>query len=457
MASTLKQYWTGEIARIAAERAAHLALVSAARAQTLAVQADQRSHADALQAAAKAVDEARQALARIAMPADGDPAIASFEAAIKAWRGARVTLAADELKLQQLRPELAREEDTLAALASQLAYAKAAQQAETAASLARQALVDRLSSGDLATLAADATAALAASAAVAAARVESEFPTSGSAAKSFLQRVRARRGLVNDSAAAAAEVRGLAFVAAHAALVKAQADFDAARATVQACAVARPQLVADAAALAALAALPAPNPPVYPILTRWEHELLFDPAQQAARETALANLTAADQAQATVRSAQTAYDTAMLAALKAAPDATVAELDATAVNAERGALNAKTALLVAARAGVSGADASLLASWFAAVPEGLWDALDRLDDASARLTALAGPPTPADRVSALGLAEAALATALAATRSTEAQAVGAARALARADGIASAERETRAQRVLAYARYSTMF
>ena len=457
MASTLKQYWLDESARIDAERAAHLIVATALRAQTLAAQASQRSDADALAAAATAVDAARAALAKIVMPADGDPAIAALEAALEALNAARVTLARDELGVQALRAELAREEATLAALVGQLGSAQTTAKTEDAALQARQAVADRLTIGDLASLAGDAAAALAASAATAAARVESELPASGTPAKSLLGRVRARRALIEGSAHAAASVQALAFAAANTLLAKAQADFDAAVAAVQALAVAGPRLAADAAALAALAALPAPVPPNYPILTRWEHDLLFDATLQAAREAALANLTAVDDAQGAVRSAQTAYDTALLAAMKAAPDATQAELDAGAANAERGTLDAKLALRVTARGGVSGADAAALAAWFAAVPDKLWDALDLLDGASVRLTALVGPPTPANLVAAMGAAETALATALTAARSAEARAVGAQRALARACGIALAERETRAQRERAYVRAGAMF
>ena len=457
MASTLKQYWLDESARIDAERAAHLSVATALRAQSLAAQASQRNHADALVTATKAVDAARAALAKIVMPADGDPAIAALEAALEALNSARVTVAHDELGVQALRAELAREEATLATLVGQLGSAQATAKTEDAALQARQAVADRLTTGDLASLAGDATAALAASAATAAARVESELPTNGTPAKSLLGRVRARRALIEASADAAAAVTALAFVAANTALTKAQSDFDAAVAAVQALAVAGPRLAADSAVLATLAALPALAPPVYPILTRWEHELLFDATLQAAREAALANLTAVDDAQGAVRSAQTAYDTALLAAMKAASDATQAELDAGAVNAERGALDAKLVLLVTARGGVSGADAAALAAWFAAVPDKLWDALDQLDGATARLTALVGPPTPANRVAAMTAAETALATALTAARSADGQAMGAQRALARAIGIAVAERETRAQRERAYVRAGAMF
>jgi len=317
---------------------------------------------------------------------------------------------------------------------------------------------DALTTGSLARLAADAAAALTGFGADARARVEGEFPASGTAAKDFLKRVRARRAIIEASATSAAGVETAAFTASHAALAQAQRAFDTALQAVSARFQAGSALAADVATLERLAALPVAVPPTsFPVLTPWQHARLHDASRKSAREAALAKLKAVDDAQLALRSAQASYDQALHAAMQAEPDATPAQLDATTLSVQRAALDGKAADLEAARTAVDAGERASLQAWFAAVPDALWEALESLDSALARLTLLSGPPAAATLLADLDAAEAALASALSAARLTQRKAAGAGAAHLRASAAQLAESETQRQRADAVARSASLF
>lgn len=459
--ATLTQYWSDEVTRIGAALATAQASVATLRSAVLAAEADQRSAAEAERSQSAALAAARRALAAIAMPADGDPLLAAMESALVALRAAQAARAQGEYQRLVLRTQLDQAEQSAARLASALTAAQQALARETAAAAARQDLVDLLTTGSLANLASDAADALTNFQATATARVAGEFPTSATASEDFLGRVRARRALVKAIADSAAGVETAAYSANHPALDAAQRDFDAAVVAVQAVADAAAQLAADNATLSELAALPAPNPPTsYSILTRWEHDLLHDASKKTQRETTLGVLTAVDAARSAVIAVQVAYDTARNAALKAEPDKTPAQLDATTLSAQKAALDAKLDDLGGARddyAALPAADRAALDDWFAAVPDALWDALDSLDAAIARLERLKGPPSVASLVGAMNTAESTLEAALRAARLAQRQDLGGQAALVGATAQLAAQRDTVARRASAMVRSNTLF
>jgi len=458
MATPLEQYWTDEVNRLTARRIAQHADVIAQRAALTAVRAMQLTASGAVKMQSDAVDAARRALAGIPMPADGDPLLAAMELALVGLAEAQAALADADLAAQAGSAELARMEAEGTLLDASLAAAEGSKAQEMKARDARQAMIDKLTSGDLATLAADAAAVLAASGATARARVEGEFPTSTTNAKSFLKRVRARRAIVEESLKSATAAETAAYGAGESLRAQKQRGFERAAAAVRWAAEAAPRLAADAATLARLAALPAPNPPgQYPILTRWQHDRLHDATKKTARESALAKLTDADTAFAAARNAQQAYDLALHAAMKAEPDKTQAQLDATTLATERGTLTTKLADLSTARGAMTADELAAVKSWYAAVPEKLWDELDKLDTALARLAALVGPPAPADLITALAAAETAFADALKDERLAARQEAGADAALVRAAAAQLAERETAASRARAFAHSAALF
>ena len=459
---TLTQYWSDEVTRIGSALIAAQGELSLLRGAVLSAEATQRTTANLVRSNGDAVAAARRGLAAIPMPADGDPLLATMEAALVALHTAQATLAEGQRELLVLRARLQDAEATVQRLTAELAGAQATLDRETQAAAARQALADRFGAGgSLANLLPDAQAALAAHQATAADRVEGEFPTSATAAEDFLGRVRERARLVRDIAASAADVERPAYTAANTALAVAQRDFDAAVAALQTTADAGAQVAADIATLARLAVLPAPHPPdSYPVLTRWQHDLLHDPGRQAQREATLALLTAVDDARRAVIPFQVAYDQALAAAMKAEPDKTVAQLDATTLSAQRGALDAALGQVDIARnayAAADPADRTLLDEWFAAVPDALWEALDALDGAVGRLEKLTGSPTPGDLAAAMDAAEVTLEAALRAAREAGRQTQGGQRAVQRATARLGAERDTVAARASAMARSGTLF
>lgn len=459
MATTLKQYCTDEVARLTTRLASQRSDVTAQRTTLTASRALQVAASDAVRAQGDAVEAARRALAGIPMPADGDPLLVAMESALIGLAEAQASLASADLTVQVQAADLARQEAQQAALEAGLAEAQRQLDRETRETAARQKMADALTTGALATLAADATAALGSFEADARARIEGEFPSSTTNAKNMLKRVRARRDLVQQSLQAAATVEAAAFNDDTSALAQAQRAFDSAAAAVRWAAEAAPRLEADRATLKRLAELPAAAPPnSYPVTTRWQHDRLHDAGKKAARENALAKLTAVDDAVAAARTAQQAYDTGLHAAMKDQPDKTQAELDAAApVAGLRTTLTTKIGAVATARAAMSQAELDLVKSWFACVPETLWDALDKLDTAAARLKVLAGPPTPATLLASLAAAETALAAALDAARLAARKGLGADLALMRAGALQSAERETAASRAKAYAHSAAFF
>lgn len=457
MATTLEQFWTDEVARLLSLRTALDAETTGRRGALQAAQATQLLASDSLRLHTAAVDAARQALAAIAMPADGDPLLVAMELARVAQADAQAALASADFAVQVAQAELKRMLATQATLDATLAEAQATLRGELVARAARQLMIERLTSGALSTLAADAALALSEFESDARARVEAEFPGSATNAKNFLKRARARRALVDDSLQAASAVEAAAEAAAVSPLAQAQRQFDSAVAALRDAADAAPRLDADGGTLARLAALPAPTASSRPIVSRWQFERLHDPSRKTARENALTKLTDVDAAMGTARAAQQAYDNALHAAIRAEPDKTRAELDATTLSAELATLTSKLGELQTARAALSADEVATVKAWFAAVPDRLWDELDKLDGALARLAALVGPPTPAERIDALVAAETALTAALAADRLARRGQAAAGVARQRAAAMLAAERETAWSRGRAFAHSGALF
>lgn len=466
MATTLKQFWSDEVARISARLASLDTELTTLRGSpvttgTLTLAQDALAAASsAVATQTKAADDARKALAGIPMPGDADPLLVAMAQALMDLADARANLAGNDQAVQAKSAELNRLQGQQAALQAALSDANKALSRADKDAATRQTWVDALTSGDLMNLATDAAAALAASEATARARVEGEFPSNATPAKDFLSRARARRGLAQGSLTQASTVASAAVSAASSALARAQRSFDAAALAVRQAFDAAPRLATDSAELQRLAALPAahPAPPTrYPIVSVWQHQRLHDASQKTNRENALAKLSDVDQAAADLRTAQAAYDSALHTAMAANPDQTQAELDAGVVKPKKDDLSAQQATLSAKRGAISGAEISLVKAWFAAVPNPLWDALDQLDSAVSRLMALVGPPAPAALIAALTAAEAALVTALDADRVAQRQLDSTALAAQRASDLLASERATAAARASAFEHGATLF
>ncbi|MBQ0957490.1 hypothetical protein KAK06_00835 [Ideonella sp. 4Y11] len=422
MATTLLQYWTDERTWLDAA----LLSLQADAAQAQAALQDARSRlAAASQALSQhtAADEAaRRALAAIAMPGDSEPLLAAIEAARAGQARARAAAAQASQDAAAAQAESDRQGAWRGVLQAERDVAHRAVQRAQADQDTRQQAIDALLAGTLAT---DAAQALTDHESTARARIEGEFPSHGTAAKHFLKRVRARRALAVQSAALTASAEATARSASDSAVALAQRGLDSALAALgMAAGGGAAVLAAQSAALAQLAALPAADPGAgrYPVLTAAQRERLHDPARKSARETALAKLTAADDASAQWRDALQAYELAWHAAMVAQPGASRAALDSGLLAAERSALDAKALARDNAISAISAAEQATLETWFASVPDTLWAALERLDEALARLGALTTPA--ATLVAAVSSAEATLVSAL----ETEVQAHRAARA-----------------------------
>lgn len=456
--STLTQYWIDEAGRLDAALGAARADTGVARLAQAAAQTQSRLAADAVRLAADAVTVARKALAGIPTPADGDPLLLAMTQALIAWHEAQHAQAGADLALQSARAEVERLQGQEAALLVELAEVTAAQQQQSQAALQRAAAVAALgASGVWATLAADAGQALSDFEAGARSRVEGEFPTHATASKNFLARVRARRALVLDSAAQAQDVATTGLAASTGALALAQRRFDQAWQAVRSLVETAPRLADDRDTLARLAALPAPHPTVpvsYPILTPAQHDALFDASLKSAREAALVKLSIADGAEDDWRKARAAYDKALNAALKAHPGKTVAELNGAEIKTEFDDLAAKAGVRADKRNDLTADPVAYatLQAWFAAVPEPLWDTLDQMDGAIARLNVFKGPPTPAQRLQDLADREAELVTALGAARLAARTQRIAEQATQRALAQSQAEQATAARRAKAASR-----
>lgn len=452
--STLTQYWSGEIGRLTPELGAVRGDLAVARAALIAAQTASRLSSDALRAARDEVDASRAALAGIPMPADGDPLLDRMSEALVDWREAQQAAVRAELALHAAKSDAARLQAREGRVAADLADAEAALLREGRGADERQAAIDALTTGAHATASADAAQALSDFETEARARVEGEFPSDASPDRDFLTRVRARRALVVDAVNAAGEVEAAALAAGHPALAVAQRRFQQAWEAVRAMADAAPRLADDRATLARLAALPAANPPSgFPIVTPAQHAALFDPGLEVVRKDALVKLKAADDAQQAWQVARTAYDLALHAAVKQHPDKTVDQLNAAEVAAEWGNLTSAGDDLQDARDDLE-ADAGYgtLQAWFAAVPEPLWDALEQLDAAVARLALIKGPPTVASRAADLAARESDCAAALADARLAVRAQEAALQAVDRASARQQALRDTILRRARAVSR-----
>ena len=459
--STLTQYWADETGRLDLALDAVHTDVTAARLAQASAQTQSRLAADTVRTAFETVALARKALAGIPTPADGDPLLRAMSQALTAWREAQHAQVSADLILQSAKAEVERLQAWQAVLQQELAEVAAAQLLESKAALQRAAAVASLKAGGAwADLAADATQALGDFEAGARSRVQGEFPSSAAPEKDFLTRVRARRALVLGSAVQAQDVATASVSASTAELAQAQRQFDQAWQAVRTLVESAPRLADDRDTLARLAALPAPHPTVpvsYPVLTPAQHDELFDAGLESAREDALALLTLADAAEDAWRAAQGDYDKALNAALKAHPDKSVADLNGSEIQAEFDALNDAVIERSDKRADLTG-DATAhatLQGWYAAVPELLWDTLDQLDNAIARLTVFKAAPTPSQRLQDLADREADLVTVLAASRVAVRTQRIAEQAALRSLGQSRAEQATAARRAKAASRDTT--
>jgi hypothetical protein len=455
--TTLKQFWIDEVALLTAHSDAQRDAAKAARTAFTDAQTEMKRAAEAVRVKAGDVDRARKALAAIPTPADGDPLLTAMEQALIALADAEADLASADLAVQTLAADLAQKEARAAVLEAALRDAKQRSTGAAKAADDRETLAVAITTGELANVATEAQAALATYETNARARVEAEFPSSATAAESFLGRARARRKIVSDSLGAASAVETAAAQAGTSPVAQARAAFDAAVAAVASVAGAAPRLEADRATLQRLAELPAPTTTTFPILTLSQHEHLHDAGKQAAREAALSKLTDVDKAAVDLRAVEKAYDLALHAAMRANPDKTRAELVAGPVKTEYEAIGTRRTDLTTAAGKISAEELSVVKAWFAAVPPTLWTALDQLDAALVRLKSLAGPPAPAALVTALTTAEAALTAALVAEALELRKQEAADLALRRASSLFAAERETAPARALAYEHGAALF
>ncbi|APV49329.1 hypothetical protein BWI17_06320 [Betaproteobacteria bacterium GR16-43] len=394
--TTLVQFWTEEAVRLGnALSQAGTTLNAAGAAESLA--SDRFTAAGkALAAERDKVEAKRKALAGIPTYADGNPLLAEMRTAVMAMRAAAAESVAADADLRAKRAKRQEASAKVADLTPRLAEAKKARDAAKLASDKRQALVDKATTAPLKDLPADATALIAGDGAAAKAAVEGEFPKNAAPAKDFLARVRARRQLGAATATTAATVATKAIdvnktwdektTRAAAKTAALQRAFDAAVEDLRAFTAAPSRFDAANAVLKSLVAQARPS------LTPAQKDELLSPADAARvtnRENALAKLKDRDDAQVVALATRAAYDQALLDAQAAAdPDKTEAELWAADA-----ALKAKFDLIAAKDALVAAADAQVampvLQSWFAAVPDALWDQLEALDGASADLAAIA--------------------------------------------------------------------
>lgn len=467
MPVTLTTYWTNEAAALAATLDATQLELDAARKAAIEAGIALSAASNAAQQAKDAVAAARRRLANAAMPADGEALLDEMRAAIAAWRQAVADQAAQAsaaLAADSRRDALA-ERAAMQTLAWQEAAAALAREQELGKMRDAWALAATMP--PISGLPADADAALAANEAAATAKVEADFPTHADADKDFLGRARERRLLAQNVAGDAADLAAAAVTASTAWLeastrkqdlvARKKREFDLAAGHLRSFAESSPRVLQAIATLAQLAAGPSP-------LTDAERaELLTaDAVLQADREDALALLTARDEAQAQLQQAQADYAAALAVARVAAPDKTDEQLrnaDA-ALKGKFDAMATRATALAAADTplgdGSEGSPRAVLKEWFAAVPDALWEQLDKLDGSIAILQA-AKSTNPANLVAAVAAAEDALATALGdarlEARQVAARNQGLASLLAAAEASAtlSGRREQAAQRYLALA------
>lgn len=459
---TLTDYWNDEVSRIDAALANARTELATLRSELRDTEAEARALAAELKAHTDTVAAARQALAKIAMPADGDPLLELMRSALVDLNTARADVARSQGRRLALRAAASALDTEIAGLESEAGLAHASLDAIATVNAQRQATVDKFAVGGiLEALVSTAQTALSEHEASARARVEGEFPTNANPDKSLLARARARAQLVRDIVASAASVEHAADAGRRTALDIAMRDYEAALDALLSLGEAGASVRADVSTLARLAALPAASAPdSFPILSPWQHALLHDSTGKTKRENTLAKLTAVDQARAALIPLQAAYDQARHAAMKAEPDKTLAELDATSLAAEKAALDTQESALDAARSTYTGLDPAnlqLLDAWFAAIPDALWAALEALDGAVLRLQTIATGPTPASLDSAIDVAETALESALRSARAQQRQTLGSQRAYALAEAKWTAHRTTEAAQVSAMSHSNVLF
>ncbi|MEK8086428.1 hypothetical protein WNB94_08430 [Aquabacterium sp. A3] len=414
--STLITYWQSEASRILQAQAEARARLATLRQEGAVTRQALRTAQDQALTAAAEQERLRAALARVTMPADATPLLNDLSAA----RVAQAQALSDQAEAEGVLAQQAFDQDVLSrwlqaleADAAQVDVELAQAQAEATA---RTAFVNELQTGRWQEAANDATAALAAHETTAKARVEGAFPATDPAQPLLLQRLRDRAEAARDGTLRAQSRAQSAHAAAHPALAQAERAHAQALAAVREFADAATKVADDVDTLAALAALPAGRGP---LTDAQAARLAFngDAALLAQAEAALALLKAVDDAEDTVRSKQSAYDLAWAAARATTPDATLAALHAGAIKtpfdeltaAKLNRRNAHTAL-------AAHADHPLLQRWLADVPDALWDALERLDAALARLKRLKDGTPLSQLLSALTLAESQHADALQAAR-----------------------------------------
>lgn len=446
--STLTGYWQSEADRIQQTLTEARARMATLRQDGQVARQALRAVQDQALTAANAQDTLRAALARIAMPADAKPLLNALNAA----RVSQAQAQSEQLRLEGLLAEWAVETDGLSQRMQALeaeaeVVARAWRQAQAEAA-ARAGFVAELQAGRWQDAVADATAALAAHEATARERVEGAFPASDATKPLLLQRLRDRAEAARDAHAQAELVEQATYAPAHPALAQAQRAHARAWAAVQAYADAAAHVADDTAALAALAALPTP---LGPLTAAQADRLRFEGnAPRLARaEAMLALLKDVDDAEDTLRAKQAAYEQAWAAARAAKPDATLAALHAADLKAPLKARDdALKARKEAHKALTEHADHGLLQAWLADVPDTLWDALDRLDGARARLNRLKSGTALSQLLSALTLAESQHADALQAARLAQRQQAAAQQAWA----ILAARAEAEQARLLRRAR-----
>lgn len=455
--STLSTYWSDEVTRIKATLAATRLELASARQAGIASRQTLRDTSALVQTRSEALVVIRKLLGGIPVPADGDPLLAQLSDALIALSDAQSQQAKAERSAQALKAKAALLEARETALVADLAQAEAQGAKAVAAAADRQKVADALSTGLWQTVAVDAAQALSDFAATATSRVESSFPTSDPAAKYLLTRIRARRDLVRTQLSEQATVVAAAHTASHDALGQAQQAHAQAWAKVRAYIDLAPRWADDRLTLKALASLPAPNPPTFPILTPAQHKRLHDPVKLGPRETTLALLKAVDDKEEALRLAQAAYDTAYHAAIAAKPDASLTDLHAGDLKTVLKAVTDKTTERKDAqdllRADPGYGD---LQAWLAAIPDTLWEALDQLDTAVASLNKLKGPPVAADLLATLATKETALVSALSAARLAQRQQDAAERGLQAALDAQTAAQDTAVRLARAAAR-STVY
>jgi len=443
--STLTTYWSDEVTRINTALTAVRADLATRRSNLLAARQALRDATDAIKAQNDALTDIRKKLALIPSPADGDPLLVALSTALIALAKAQSDQVKADLSAQSLKAQVVQLEVREPALVAELAEANTQATKATTTAADRKKITDALSTGVWKTIATDAAKALTDFSATATSRVEVSFPAKVPASPVLLPRIRARRDIAKALLAGQSTIAATAYTASHDALGKAQQAYDKAWADVRAYFDLAPRMADDRLALKALASLPAPNAgtSTYPILTPAQQARLHDATKITARETTLALLAAVDTLDETVRAAQAAYDDAYNTAIAAKPDASLADLLLADLKTPLKDLNKAIGDRTVAENKLT-ADAGYadLQAWIAAIPDTLWDALEQLDSAKARLTTLKGAPVGTDLIATLVSKESDLATALTAARLAQRKQAAAERGLQASQDAVAATQDT---------------